>query len=151
VLVVHACVAVFVVAGLLLTVLGNVSHWPWVNDVRFRIVHAAAIVIIVIEAWLGFACPLTVLERSLRMRAGVATYAGGFIEHWLGRLLYYEAPAWVFVLAYSVFALLVALTWWRFPPARRGGAAAGPRQVAASADCANRASLDRAKGPSLHA
>lgn len=118
-LVLHTCVAVFVVAGLLLTVLGNALHWRWVNDVWFRIAHAAAIVIIVVEAWLGFACPLTLVERSLRERAGVATYGGGFIEHWLGRLLYYDAPPWVFVLAYSVFALLVALTWWYFPPRRR--------------------------------
>jgi uncharacterized protein DUF2784 len=133
VLVVHACVAAFVVAGLLLIVLGNVLRWWWVNNVWFRTAHAAAIAIIVVEAWLGFACPLTVVERSLRTQAGVATYGGGFIEHWLGRLLYYQAPPWVFVLAYSVFALLVALTWWRFPPERRGAAAAGPTMTGAAA------------------
>ena len=151
VLVVHAFVAAFVVAGLLLTVLGNVLHWWWVNNVGFRTAHAAAIGIIVVEAWLGFACPLTVVERSLRTQAGVATYGGGFIEHWLGRLLYYHAPPWVFVLAYSVFALLVALTWWYFPPQRRRRAPVGPGHVAAAARSSDRVSLRMAKGRLPHA
>lgn len=145
VLVVHACVAVFVVAGLLLTVLGNVLHWSWANNLGFRTAHAAAIVIIAVEAWLGFACPLTVVERSLRTRAGVATYEDGFIEHWLGRLLYYQAPPWVFVLAYSVFALLVAVTWWHFPPELRRATAARRRHAGATARPNDRGSLDMGK------
>jgi hypothetical protein len=32
------------------------------------------------------------------------------------RLLYYDAPWWVFTLAYTAFALLVLLAWWYFPP-----------------------------------
>jgi hypothetical protein len=55
----------------------------------------------------------------LRRQAGEATYGASFIEHWVQRLLYYEAPSWVFTLAYSLFALLVAAAWWYFPP-RRG-------------------------------
>jgi len=46
------------------------------------------------------------------------TYSGSFIEHWLTQLLFYEAPGWVFTLAYSVFAALVLLTWWKYPPKR---------------------------------
>ncbi len=122
VLVLHLCIAGFVVAGLLLIVIGNVAHWRWVNNLWFRLAHVGAITVVVAEAWFGFACPLTVLEMSLRAQAGAATYGGGFIEHWLGRLLYYEAPPWVFVLAYSVFGLLVAATWWYFPPRSRGRA-----------------------------
>lgn len=33
-------------------------------------------------------CPLTPLEKSLRASAGQAGYGGGFIEHYLLRLLY---------------------------------------------------------------
>jgi hypothetical protein len=55
----------------------------------------------------------------LRAQARAATYSGSFIEHWLQRLLYYEAPAWIFTLLYSLFALAVAVAWWRFPPRRR--------------------------------
>ena len=116
VLAVHIAIAAFVVVGLLLIVVGNLGHWRWVNDVRFRVAHIAAIGIVVAESWLGFVCPLTSLEMWLRSRAGEASYGGGFIEHWLQQLLYYSAPPWVFVAAYTVFGLLVLATWWYFPP-----------------------------------
>ena len=41
------------------------------------------------------------------------------IAHWLGRLLYWNLPWWVFVAAYAAFALLVSLTWRWVPPVRR--------------------------------
>jgi hypothetical protein len=112
----HVGVAVFVVAGLALVVVGNLASWSWVNNAWFRVAHIAAIGVVVAEAWLGFVCPLTTLEMWLRSRAGSASYGGGFIEHWLQQLLYYSAPPWVFVAAYTVFALLVLATWWYFPP-----------------------------------
>jgi hypothetical protein len=43
-----------------------------------------------------------------------------FIEHWLQRILYYEAPAWVFTLGYTLFGLVVVATWWYFPPRFNG-------------------------------
>jgi hypothetical protein len=116
VLVVHVGIAAFVVAGLLLVVVGNLRRWGWVNNIWFRIAHVAAIGTIVAEAWGGVVCPLTTLEMWLRSQAGAASYAGGFVEHWLQQLLYYSAPAWVFVAAYTVFALLVLVSWWYFPP-----------------------------------
>ena len=42
-------------------------------------------------AWLEFThaiCPLTPLENMLRTRAGDASYAGGFIEHYLEPIIY---------------------------------------------------------------
>lgn len=120
VLVLHLCVAAFVVGGLLLIIVGNVARWRWVNNLWFRVAHAAAIVVVIVEAWFGVVCPLTMLEMSLRARGGAATYGGSFIEHWLSRLLFYEAPPWVFVVAYSLFGLLVGAVWWYFPPRRRG-------------------------------
>jgi hypothetical protein len=120
VLVLHVAIVLFVVGGLLLIVWGNWRRWRWVNAWWFRLAHLAAIGTVVAEAWLGVTCPLTTLEAWLRVRAGASVYGGGFIEHWLQRLLYYDAPAWVFTLGYTLFALLVVLAWWRFPP-RRGG------------------------------
>lgn len=116
VLVVHASIAAFVVSGLALVVVGNLKRWSWVNNVWFRAAHLAAITVVVGESWLGFVCPLTTLEMALRSHAGEASYGGGFIEHWLQRLLYYSAPSWVFVAAYTAFAVLVVATWWYFPP-----------------------------------
>jgi hypothetical protein len=118
VLLLHVAVVLFVVVGLVLIVAGNLLRWQWVNRLAFRAAHLAAILIVAAEAWLGVDCPLTTLEMSLRAKAGAATYAESFVQHWLQRLLYYDAPPWVFVLGYSVFALLVAAAWWRFPPQR---------------------------------
>jgi hypothetical protein len=117
VLALHVALVVFVVGGLVVVVAGNLAGWRWVNRPIFRLAHAAAIAVVVAEAWFGLACPLTTLEMGLRQRAGASTYGGGFIEHWLQWLLYYDAPAWVFVTLYTVFGLLVAATWWYFPPA----------------------------------
>ena len=68
---------------------------------------------------LALSCGNARLEMWLRTGAGQPTYSGSFVGHWLQRLLYYEAPAWVFTVAYSVFGLLVLATWWLFPPRNR--------------------------------
>ncbi len=116
VLVLHVAIVVFVVGGLVVIVAGNLAGWRWINALWFRVAHLAAIAIVAAEAWFGAVCPLTTLEMWLRARARATTYSGSFIEHWLQRLLYYDAPPWVFTLAYSLFALAVAAAWWWFPP-----------------------------------
>ena len=116
VLLVHFGVVVFVVGGLLLVVAGNLLQWRWVNNGWFRVAHVLAIGFVVLQAWLGKVCPLTTLESWLRARAGLRGYRHSFIEHWVQRLLYYEAPFWVFALAYTAFGLLVLWAWWYFPP-----------------------------------
>ena len=116
VLTLHVGVVAFAVGGLLLIIVGNVWHWPWVNRLWLRLAHLLSIAIVVAEAWLGITCPLTRLEMRLRTSAGAARYQGGFIEHWLSQVLYFDAPLWVFTLAYSLFALAVLAAWRRFPP-----------------------------------
>ena len=118
VLALHVAVVLFVVLGLLLVLAGNGLGWRWVNHLWFRLAHLVAIVVVVAQAWLGMICPLTTLEIWLRRQAGQSGYDGSFIGHWLQQLLYYEAPAWVFIALYSVFGLLVLASWWWFPPRR---------------------------------
>jgi polyferredoxin len=119
VLLVHFGIVLFVVGGLMLIVAGNLAGWAWVNRWGFRLAHLAAIGIVAAQSWLGMHCPLTVLESWLRSQAGDTPYSRSFIEIWVQRLLYYEAPTWVFTAAYSLFALLVVLAWWRYPPRPR--------------------------------
>jgi len=116
VLVLHLGVVLFVVGGLALIVAGNLRAWFWVNGLWFRLAHVAAIGVVVAQAWLGQACPLTTLESWLRVRAGSPPYSRSFIEHGVQRILFYEAPPWAFTLAYTVFGLLVVAAWWYFPP-----------------------------------
>ena len=128
VLVVHLAVVVFVLVGLVAVVVGNLAAWRWVNSLLFRALHLAAIGVVVLQAWLGQACPLTTLESWLRLQGGGAAYRTSFLEHWVSAVLFYEAPTWVFTVAYSVFAVVVLASWWYFPPRRatRKTSAASP-------------------------
>ena len=119
VLALHFAVVTFVVGGLAFIIIGNFVQWRWVNALWFRLAHLAAIAVVAAEAWLGIACPLTTFEWWLRAKSGVTSGLAdneSFIGYWLHRLLFYSAPPWVFVLAYSVFGLLVIAAWFWFPP-----------------------------------
>jgi len=116
VLALHLLLVLCVVGGLVVVVAGNLLHWRWVNLLWFRLAHLATIAVVAAQAWLGLVCPLTTLEMWLRARAGGPTYQGSFIEHWLQAILFWDAPAWVFIAAYTAFALAVAAAWWWFPP-----------------------------------
>lgn len=113
VLVLHALVVLFIVGGFAAVWLGAALGWVWVRDRRFRFAHLAAIGIVALLAALDIPCPLTVLED--RLRTG-STGSEGFVQHWVGRLLYYDLPGWVFTLTYVLFALVVLLTWRFVPP-----------------------------------
>ena len=74
VLATHFGFVLFVIGGLAAVVAGNRYGWRFVNGWWFRLAHLAAIGIVVAQAWLGVACPLTTLESWLRVQAGGAAY-----------------------------------------------------------------------------
>jgi hypothetical protein len=77
----HFLFVVFVVAGGLL-----VLRWPKLAYLHIPIaVYGAAI------EFVGWICPLTPLENSLRRQAGEAGYSTGFVEHYLLPVLYPSA------------------------------------------------------------
>jgi hypothetical protein len=116
VLIAHATFVAFVIVGLLLILLGGCCRWNWIRNPWFRACHLAAIALVVVQAWVGFICPLTTLEMALRQRAGDETYTGTFVAHWLRELLYYEAPLWVFAACYTLFGLAVVGSWLKYRP-----------------------------------
>ncbi len=118
VLMLHALFVAFVVLGLALVLVGYRRDWRWVRHFGFRLAHGLAIGIVVAQAWLGAVCPLTSWEMSLRARAGDATYPGAFSAYWVERLLYYQAPDWVFIALYTAFGALVAVSWIWVRPRR---------------------------------
>ncbi len=117
VLLLHFAVVVFVVGGLPAIVLGHRLGWAWADGWPFRLAHAAAIAVVCLQAWLGRLCPLTVLESWLRVQAGGPGLGGqSFVQHWVSRILYVDAPLWALAVLYTAFGALVALAWWRCPP-----------------------------------
>jgi len=119
ILLLHAAIVAFVVLGQLLVMLGGALRWRWVRNRAFRIAHLATIAFVVAQTWLGALCPLTILEQRYRTLSGQAAYSASFIEHWLGRAIFFEAPWWVFVATYSIFGALVFACWWWIPPQPR--------------------------------
>jgi hypothetical protein len=116
ILLLHALFVAFVVFGMVLILLGGARNWHWVRNPWLRLAHVLAIAVVVLQAALGVSCPLTVLEMSLRSRAGETVYPGAFIAHWVELLLYYRAPPRVFLVVYSLFALVVCAGWYWVPP-----------------------------------
>ncbi|RLA47046.1 MAG: DUF2784 domain-containing protein [Gammaproteobacteria bacterium] len=122
ILLLHVLFVGFVVAGLLVIILGGLFDWPWVRNAWFRMTHLVAIGVVVVQSWIGAICPLTAWEVALRTKTGDASYTGSFIGHWLSRILYYQAPPWAFVISYTVFGLLVVACWFWVRPRSLGGA-----------------------------
>jgi len=115
-LVIHVLFVAFVIGGLLMIVVGGLASWRWVRNPWFRLMHLLSIAVVVVQSWFGVICPLTTWEMAFRERAEGVTYGGSFIAHWLGKILYYQLPAWVFIVGYSVFGALVLASWFRVRP-----------------------------------
>jgi hypothetical protein len=111
----HLLIILFILLSVPLVYLGAALHWTWVRSWRWRVLHLGAIVFVAAESMLGITCPLTTWEDTLR---GQRT-AAGFIERWIDKLIFYDAPTWVFTMAYVAFAALVLVTWILVPPTRR--------------------------------
>ena len=119
ILVLHALFVAFVVVGLVAILVGLWRRWGWVRNFWFRVAHLGAIGIVVLQAWAGVLCPLTIWENALRRASGEAGYAGSFIQHWLHRVLFWDAESWVFTVIYTAFGAAVVLTWLLGRPSPR--------------------------------
>lgn len=80
VVVVHLAFIIFVATGSLLA-----WRWPAVVWAHLPAVAWGAGTVAV-----GFLCPLTPLEKSLRAAAGDAGYPGGFVDHYVEGVVYPE-------------------------------------------------------------
>ncbi|HZI40373.1 MAG TPA: DUF2784 domain-containing protein, partial [Gemmatimonadaceae bacterium] len=78
VLVLHFAFVLFVIFGGVLAL-----RWP-----RLAWVHIPVALYGATIEFVGFICPLTPLENSLRRAGGEAGYAGGFIDHYITATLY---------------------------------------------------------------
>ena len=111
ILIVHFAFVIFVVGGQICVIVGYFRKWRWVHNLAFRLCHLLAIAVVVAQAWLGRYCPLTIWESRLRQAAGQPGYQRTFVQEWVGNLIYYDAPLWVFAVIYSLFGALVLASW----------------------------------------
>src|SRR5271155_5164727 len=102
--IVHAAYVAFVVIGFAAIVAGAIAGARWSRSFALRAAHLAAILLVCVEVMIGAVCPLTTIENSLRLRAGVASYPGDFVGYWIDRLTFYNEPNWVLRLLFFAFA-----------------------------------------------
>ena len=96
ILLLHALFILWVVFGALLTRSRPVLRW----------LHIASLVWGILTELLPWPCPLTVLENWLEARAGVQPYQGGFLLHYLDKLVYPDISANVLTVAGVVICAL---------------------------------------------
>ncbi|MCC5827099.1 DUF2784 domain-containing protein [Alkalimonas sp.] len=116
VLVVHGLIVLFVLGGLLLTLIGGWRGWCWVRNSTFRLTQLAVVAVVLVQSLRGRYCPLTYWEVDLRRAAGLDGFDVSFIEYWVSNLIYYDAPGWVFNVGYTLFFGFMLLSWYWFPP-----------------------------------
>jgi hypothetical protein len=95
---------------ILLVVLGGLLVLRWH---RFSLLHLPAVLwAIFLELKPGTLCPLTPLEQWLRLQAGESVYRGGFIEHYLGSVIYPDMSVQdQYCLGIGLFLLTVVIYW----------------------------------------
>jgi len=120
VLLIHFGFVAFVVLGFGLIWIGYFRCWNFVRNVYFRAAHLAAMAYVAIESLAGVACPLTTWEAQFRVAAGQKDfYQGSFIQHWVHRFMFFDAPEWIFTVLYLSFLALLLLTFWIVRPRRK--------------------------------
>ena len=78
VLLLHALFIVWVIFGALLTRSRPIVRW----------LHIISLIWGILTELLPWPCPLTLLENWLEGRAGVEPYQGGFLLHYMDKLVY---------------------------------------------------------------
>jgi hypothetical protein len=92
----HALFILWVVFGALLTRSRPVLRW----------LHIASLVWGILTELLPWPCPLTLLENWLEAMAGVQPYQGGFLLHYLDKLVYPDISASALTVAGVVICAL---------------------------------------------
>jgi hypothetical protein len=110
ILVLHALFILWVVFGAAVTRSRPILRW----------LHIASLLWGVLTELMPCPCPLTVLENWLEAKAGVQPYQGGFLLHYLDKVIYPDVSATVLtVVGVLVCILNLALYGRRMWIARR--------------------------------
>ena len=96
VLFLHALFILWVTFGALLTRSRPILRW----------LHISSLVWSVLTELLPWPCPLTLLENWLEAKAGVEPYHGGFLLHYLDKLVYPDISSTVLTITAVIICVL---------------------------------------------
>ena len=110
VLILHALFILWIIFGALLT-----RDRP-----VLRVLHIASLIWGILTELILWPCPLTVLENWLESQAGVEPYNGGFLLHYLDKLVYPDvSPMLLTIIGVLVCVANLAIYLWIFVAGRR--------------------------------
>lgn len=115
VLALHLVVIAFNLFGLVAIPLGAWRGWRFVRVAWWRWLHLASMVAVAVQALMGRACFLTLIQDRLEGSAGRTPLIMGLINH----LIFWPLPMWAFTALYLALAAYVAALFWVVPVARR--------------------------------
>lgn len=83
--------------------LGGMLAWRWPRIVW---AHVAAVAVGLVSITVGFDCPLTTWEQSLRRRGGQRPYTDGFVDHYFTGRVYPHGYDWAVQVAFGLCIVL---------------------------------------------
>ena len=113
---VHIVVIAFNVFGLIAIPLGAWRGWSFVRIFWWRALHLGALAFVAFQAVLGQACFLTIWQSDLLMRAGEPATNEPLIQRWIGQIIFWPFPLWVFAVLYVVVCIYTVVLWRLVPP-----------------------------------
>ena len=119
ILIIHLIWVLFIVLLVPLILVGGYYSWKWTSHFYIRTLHVVMMAIVTTEALVGMACPLTILENSLRSSSGQAGYEKDFVSHWIHKVMFFDFAPWSFTIVYGFFLLIIALLWFVVPPSKK--------------------------------
>lgn len=136
---IHLAIVIYMVAGVVLVLIGWPLRWTWIRSPRFRLPHLAIMGYIVVNAIRGGTCILTQWEASLRVAAGQGVPSPGqpghfwvydervsFVGRLLREVLFVDVPQPVLDKAYIAIGVLVVVSLVVSPPRLRAQKAVQP-------------------------
>ena len=100
--------------------------------------HVAAVAVGLVSITVGFDCPLTTWEQSLRRRGGQRPYTDGFVDHYLTGRVYPHGYDWAVQVAFGVCILVSYAYLVRRARRIRSAATGGGRVGAGRAEFSGR-------------
>ena len=113
---IHILYVAYIVAGLVLILVGRRRKWNWVRNPWFRLTHLVAILIVIYEIIVRANCPLTTWEMQLRGVAGQPVNQTTFMDRLLSFILVADAPRWLVSGLYFAFGVAITLLFVVAPP-----------------------------------
>ena len=115
VLLLHLCVILFNIFGIIVVPLGAWRGWKFVRVFWWRALHVGVLAVVALQAVMGRLCFLTIWHADLAQLADGRTSNMPGIAAFISRLIFWPLPAWAFVVLY-IAVCIYTFALWRLVP-----------------------------------